>query len=179
MLVGYGAAMVLLVGYTEVEFYYLLAYFIFRNVFVNHIMRRWEKVVANPPALPGWGVAYYVGYALSYMPVCGVGGKLVVSKSFMSYIYALTNTNLYGLSNPLYPSSTPPTTSLTTNFTFSGYIYWLAGVLIWVAMTFSQRYNKHMPSLYDLCHYLVGLQLFYIGLACGLSTLNLTLYAHI
>lgn len=41
LLIGYGVGMVLNTGYTEVEFYYLLAYFIFRNVFVNYIMRRW------------------------------------------------------------------------------------------------------------------------------------------
>jgi len=40
-ILGYGVGMILLVGYTEVEFYYLLAYFIFRNIFVNHIMRKW------------------------------------------------------------------------------------------------------------------------------------------
>jgi len=142
-------------------------------------MRKWEKVVANPPALPGWGVAYYLGYALSYMPVCGVGGMLVVSKSFMSYIYALTATNLYGIANPLYPSSSAPTSTLSTNFTFNGNIYWLAGVLIWIAMTFSQSYNKHSPSFYDICYYLVGLQIFFIGLACSLSTMTLTTSAHI
>lgn len=113
------------------------------------------------------------------MPVCGVAGKLVVAKSFISYIYARTATSLYGTANPLYPSTTAPTSTLGTNFTFSGSIYWLAGVLIWIAFTFSQRYNKHMPSFYDLCYYLVGLQLFYIGLACALSTMNLTLFAHI
>jgi hypothetical protein len=41
LLLGYGVGMILLVGYTEVEFYYLLAYFIFRNIFVNYIMRHW------------------------------------------------------------------------------------------------------------------------------------------
>ena len=36
--------MIMLTGYTEVEFYYLIAYFIFRNIFVNYIMRQWEKI---------------------------------------------------------------------------------------------------------------------------------------
>jgi hypothetical protein len=40
-LLGYGVGTVLIVGYTEVEFYYLLGYFIFRNVFVNYVMRGW------------------------------------------------------------------------------------------------------------------------------------------
>ena len=140
LMVGYGAGMILLVGYTEVEFYYLIAYFIFRNVFVNHIMRRWERVVANPSALPGWGIAYYLGFALSFIPVIGLGGKLAIAKGFRSYIFAQTTTFLYSIPNPLYSSSTPPTSSLSTNFSFNGKIYWLSGVLIWLAMTFSQRY---------------------------------------
>jgi hypothetical protein len=142
-------------------------------------MRRWENVVSNPPALPGWGIAYYLGYALSYLPVMGIAGKLVVAKSFMSYIYALTTTALYGVANPLYPSTTAPTTTLTTNFSFNGNIYWLSGLLIWIAMTFSQRYNRKTPSLYDCLYYLAGLQLFFIGLACGLSSVYMGKLAHI
>ena len=179
LMIGYAAGMIMLVGYTEVEFYYLIGYFIFRNVFVNYIMRRWEMVVANPPALPGWGLAYYIGYGLSFIPVVGLGGKLVIAKSFRSYIYALTGTSLYGLSNPLYPSKIAPTSSLSTNFSFDGNIFWLAGLLIWIAFTFSQRYNKHKPSLYDFFYYLLGLQLFYIGIGAALSMGTLTSSAHI
>lgn len=176
-LIGYGVGYVLLCGYTEVEFYYLIGYFIFRNVFVNHVMRKWERVVANPPALPGWGVAYYVGYALSFMPVIGVG-KLVVAKSFMSYIYARSDTILYSAYNPLYPSSTPPSSgSISTNFSFGGNIYWLSGILIWLATTFSQRYDRKSPKAYDFFYYFVGIQLFYIGIACSLSCYVLAQYA--
>lgn len=173
LMIGYGAGMVLNCGYTEVEFYYLIGYFIFRNVFVNHIMRRWEVVVSNPPALPAWGIAYYLGYALSFIPVIGVG-KLVISKSFMSYIYALTPPPLYGSSNPLYPSSTAPTVSLTTNVTMGGKMFWLGGLLIWLAMTLSQRYGKRWPLPYDFFYYLLGIQLFFLGLGCSLSNATLT-----
>jgi hypothetical protein len=41
LMIGYGVGMILIVGYTEVEFYYLLGYFIFKNIFVNWIMRNW------------------------------------------------------------------------------------------------------------------------------------------
>ena len=179
MMIGYGAGMIMLVGYTEVEFYYLIAYFIFRNVFVNHIMRRWEKVVANPSALPGWGIAYYLGYALSFMPVIGLGGKLAISKSFRSYIFAKTTTALYSVSNPLYPSKTPPTSSLTTNFSFDGNIYWLSGLLIWLAMTLTQRYERKYPKIYDFFYYVLGVQLFYIGIASALSIGTLSSSAYI
>jgi len=135
-------------------------------------------VVANPPALPGWGIAYYLGYLLSFMPVIGVG-KLVVAKSFLSYIYALTPTILYAMYNPLYASSSPPTNSLSINLSFGGNIFWLAGALIWLGMTFSQRYERHIPRVYEWFYYLVGIQLFYIGIACSLSVLELSLNAHL
>lgn len=168
LLLGYGVGMIMLAGYTEVEFYYLIAYFIFRNIFVNHIMRGWEKVVANPPALPGWIACYYVSYAISFLPVIGVG-KIVVARSFSSYIFAFASTILYGSSNPLYPSSTAPTASLSTNLTLSGNIYWLAALIIWVGLTFSQRYDRTKPTLYDLFSYLIGIHLFYLGITCSLS----------
>lgn len=132
-------------------------------------MRRWEVVVSNPPALPFWGVVYYFAYALSFIPIIGVG-KLVISKSFMTYIYARTPPALYSSYNPLYPSSTPPTVSVTTNWEFGGSIYWLAGLLIWIAMTFSQRYCKRWPSVYDFFYYVLGIYLFFLGMGCALST---------
>ena len=179
MLLGYGAGMILIVGYTEVEFYYLLGYFIFRNVFVNHIVRKWERVVANPPALPGWGIIYYVSYGLSFIPVVGVG-KLVVAKSFMSFIFSKTSTILYGMYNPLYPYSSAPTASLPNlNTSISGNIFWLSGLIIWLGMTFSQRYDRKSPRVYDFFYYLLGIYLFYLGIACSLSLYNLTLYAHL
>jgi maltoporin len=110
--------------------------------------------------------------------VVGIG-KLVVAKSFMSYIFALTPTLLYGSYNPLYPSTSPPTSSLpNTNSSIAGNIYWLAGAIIWVGMTFSQRYDRKMPQLYDFFYYLVGIHLFYIGIASSLSLYNLTYYGH-
>jgi len=178
MLIGYGAGMILIVGYTEVEFYYLIGYFIFRNVFVNHIMRKWERVVANPPALPGWGIIYYVSYGLSFIPVIGVG-KVVIAKSFMSYIFAYTSTLLYGTYNPLYPSSSPPSTALPNlNVTMGGNIFWLSGLIIWLGMTLSQRYDRKSPRFYDFFYYLLGIYLFYIGIACSLSLATLTASGH-
>jgi hypothetical protein len=103
-------------------------------------MRKWEKVVSNPPALPGWGIIYYVSYGLSFIPVVGVG-KVIIARSFMSYIFANTSTLLYGSYNPLYPTSSPPTAALpSVNTSLGGNIFWLAGLIIWVGMTFSQRY---------------------------------------
>jgi hypothetical protein len=41
MQLGYFAGMTMLVGVTEVEFYYLVAYLLFRNFFVNRVMWDW------------------------------------------------------------------------------------------------------------------------------------------
>ena len=125
-------------------------------------------MVSNPPALPGWGILYFVSYAISFLPIIGVG-KVVISKSLSSYIFALTPTLLYGSSNPLYPYKNAPTSALTTNLLFDGNIYWLAGLIIWVGLTFSQRYNKTKPQLYDFIYYLLGIYLFYLGISSSLS----------
>ncbi len=131
-------------------------------------MRHWEKVVSNPPALPGWIISYYVSYALSYLPIIGIG-KIVVAKSFSSYMFALASTVLYGSANPLYPSTTAPTASLSTNITMSGNIFWLGAAIIWIAITFTQKYDMHKPTGYDVFYYLFGIHLFYLGIACSLS----------
>lgn len=158
------------------EFYYLIAYFIFRNIFVNYVMRRWEKVVSNPAALPGWGICYYVSYGLSYLPIIGVG-SITISKSFSSYLFARTSTLLYPTANPLYPYSSAPTAVLGPNISFNGSIFWLAGLIIWIALTFSQRYPKSRPTIYDLFYYLFGIHLFYLGISCSLSLYPLYTYS--
>ena len=83
LLLGYFVGMNLLVGVTEVEFYYLVAYMLFRNFFSNWIMWKWEGVVNNPPCLPVWIAAYYLSYAFNFLPIIDLG-KLIVSKSFYS-----------------------------------------------------------------------------------------------
>lgn len=178
LMIGYGVGMILIIGYTEVEFYYLIGYFIFKNIFVNWIVRNWEQVVSNPPCLPGWGILYYVSYGLSFIPIIGVG-KLVIAKSFMSYIFAKTSTILYTYSNPLYPSNTFSATSLTFNSSLNGNIYWLSGVIIWVAMTFTQRYDRKKPNLYDFFYALCGIHLFYMGIASSLSLYVLASFANL
>jgi hypothetical protein len=57
-------------------------------------MRQWEKVVWNPPALPGWIMAYYISFALNFLPIIGVG-KIIVSKSFSSLMFATSQQLLY------------------------------------------------------------------------------------
>lgn len=97
-LVGYGVGMILIINYTEVEFYYILGYFIFRNVFFNWVVWKFDKVVNNPAALPGWGLIYYASFLLNYVPVIGIG-KIVVSNSYFTMQYSKATTILYGIYN--------------------------------------------------------------------------------
>ena len=98
----------------------------------------------------------------------------------MSYIFALTSTLLYGSYNPLYPYTVAPTASLPNlNISMGGNIYWLSGLIIWLGMTFSQRYQRKNPRLYDLFYYLFGIYLFYIGIASSLSVAELTSCCHL
>lgn len=137
----------MLIGYTEVEFYYLCAYLIFRNVFTNWVMWRWDNIVKLPPVLPGWIVPYYFSYALLFIPFGGVG-NIVTSVGYYSLILVNTPTLLY-----IFPSSLYPTNGFTTgnladfsmNTSFNGKVFWVAALVIWIATTFSQRYSKKMP----------------------------------
>jgi hypothetical protein len=138
-------------------------------------MRKWDRVVCNPPALPGWLICYYASYLLNYLPVIGVG-KYVVGKSYFSLVFSGTSTILYPLANPLYPSTTF-TASTSLNSSFSGNIYWLAAGIIWIGITFSQRYEKRKPNWMDLFYNLFGIHLFYLGIACGLQSYNLAVNA--
>ena len=51
----------------------------------------------------------------------------------------------------------------------------IAAAIIWVGTTFSQRYSKKMPEIvYSIVYNLVGIYLFYLGLAAGISAPSLT-----
>lgn len=113
LLIGYEVGFILLIGYTEVEFYYLLAYLIFRNIFTNWVMWRWDNVLKLPPVLPGWGLVYYFSYALMFIPFSGIG-NIIIGTGYYSLILINTSTILYGIPSSLYPSDTfTPTANLT------------------------------------------------------------------
>lgn len=133
-------------------------------------MRRWERVICLPPCLPGWGLVYYLSYLLNYLPVVAVG-KLVVSVGYWSPLFSQVTPYIYIYPNPLYPYTTANVYTLANmsmNLLFGGSLYWLTGIIIWVAMTFSQKYERRKPNWMELFYYLVGIQLFYWGITCSL-----------
>ena len=55
------------------------------------------------------------------------------------------------------------------NRSLQGQIYWVSGIVIWVASTLSQKYSKEKPSPYNFFYYMIGVYFFYIGLMSALN----------
>jgi hypothetical protein len=177
LLIGYEIGFILLIGYTEVEFYYLLSYLIFRNIFTNWVMWKWDHVTKIPPLMPGWILPYYFSYALMFLPFAGIG-NVIISTGYYSFIVPNTGTLLYGLPSSLYPSdpiNTADFTDFKMNMNLQGNVFKIAAAVIWLGTTFTQRYSKKMPEIfYSIVYNMLGIYLFYLGLAAGLSTPTLT-----
>jgi hypothetical protein len=110
-------------------------------------MWKWENVLNLPAALPGWILLYYFSYVLLFLPFSGVG-NVITSIGYYSFLLVGTLTQLYAYSNPLYPSATftpPATLNFSLNTSFAGNIFCIAGAIIWIGLTFSQKYSKKMP----------------------------------
>lgn len=178
LLVGYEVGFILLIGYTEVEFYYLISYLIFRNIFSNWVMWKWDSVTKIPALMPGWVALYYFSYALMFLPFSGIG-NVIIGTGYYSIILTNTNTLLYNIPSSLYPSDlftpSPTFTDFEMNMGFKGDIFKIAAAIIWVGSTFTQRYSKKMPEIvYSIVYNLFGIYLFYLGLAAGISAPSLT-----
>lgn len=177
-LLGYLVGITMLASVTEVEFYYLVGYMLFRNFFTNWVMWRWEGVVNNPPCLPGWGILYYLSYIFNFLPVIGVG-PLVISRSFSSQQFSQSCLLLYYYPNSQYPYSTVTPTpkasdgSYSYNYTLLGFIFWPAALIIWTVSTFSQQYPRRKPTFFDFFYCLIGIYMFYLGISGGLQLLTL------
>lgn len=148
LLIGYEVGFILLIGYTEVQFYYLCSYLIFRNIFANWVMWNWDNVVKLPPLVAGWVLPYYFSYILMFIPFSGIG-NIVLGHGYYSIILVNTNTVLYNVPSSLYPFDqfTPSSNPLDyeLNLSLKGNIFKIAAGIIWLATTFSQRYSKKMP----------------------------------
>ena len=136
-------------------------------------MYKWENVVNNPPCLPGWGIMYYISYLLNFLPVIGIG-KLVISKSFLSQQFSQSCLLVSYYSNNSEPYSTQtPSPSSGFNLTFIGFMFWPAALIIWAISTFTQKYPRRKPTLFDLFYNLGGIYMFYLGISGGLQLIPL------
>jgi hypothetical protein len=171
-ILGYLAGITLLASVTEVEFYYLVGYMLFRNFFTNWVMYRWDNIVNNPPCLPGWGILYCLSYILNFLPVIGLG-KLVISKSFLSQQFSQSCLLLSYYPSKIYPYNTSTPAISSFNFKFVGYIFWVAALIIWVISTATQKYPRRKPNFFDLFYNLAGIYMFYLGISAGLQLLTL------
>lgn len=169
-MLGYFVGMTVLVGITEVEFYYLLAYLFFRNFFVNWVMWRWEHIVNMNSVLPGWLLPYYLSYLLNFVPLVGLG-QLTISAGFKSAQFSEACLLLYYIPSSLFFYDNPSNTSVGTdiNYQLLGYIFWPGALMIWAFSTFSQTYPRMKPSAFDFFYMLIGIYLFYIGLSAALQ----------
>ena len=132
---GYFVGMTLLVGVTEVEFYYLVAYMLFRNFFTNWVMYKWEDTINVHPCLPVWIVPYYLSYAFSFLPFTYLA-KVAVSRSFFSQEFSQACMILFYYPTSEYPYNTT-TPANSYNPKMRGFIFWVGAAVIWAVATFS------------------------------------------
>ena len=153
---------------------------IFRNFFTNRVMWDWEKIVNNPACLSGWPLYYYLSYLLNTSFVIGLG-RLVISKSFFTQNLAMVPPILYSIQSSLYThSSAVPADDIgaySYNYSLQGQIYWVSGIVIWVASTLSQKYSREKPTAYNFFYYMIGVYFFCIGLMSALNILEEGRYA--
>jgi hypothetical protein len=141
-------------------------------------MWKWDRVTKIPPVMPGWALAYYFSYAVMFLPFSGIG-NIIIGTGYYSFILVNTKTLLYNIPSSLYPSdlfNTPSTlTDFEMNMAFKGMIFKISAGIIWIGSTFTQRYSKKMPEIvYSILYNMLGIYLFYLGLAAGISAPSLT-----
>jgi hypothetical protein len=89
---------------------------------------------------------------------------LVISSSFSSQLFAFT-CGFFNFSNsPIGADSVQE-----INFNFNGYIYWQGALIIWGISTFSQKYPRRKPTIFDFFYCMAGIYLFYLGISSGLQ----------
>jgi hypothetical protein len=86
---GYAVGHLVLFSPEDVEFYFLVGYFVVRNLSFNWIHQRVQKYVIVPCSQPAWIIIYLVSLCINFIPFVGFG-KLVVSRSFYSQMLQLT-----------------------------------------------------------------------------------------
>ena len=167
LILGYFVGINLLVGVTEVEFYYLAFYLVFRNFFTHWVMRRWEGVTNVPPCLWAWPLPYYLSYAFNFLPIIELG-NFIVSKSFYSqeFSQACMILSFYPTSEYPYNSTTP---AMSYNPKLRGFVFWVGAAVVWALSTFSQKYPRRKPTPLDLAYNVFGIYLFYVGISAGLE----------
>ena len=165
---GYAIGHVILFSPGDVEFYYLVTYFVIRNFSFNWIVQRVQKYVINPCPLPGWIMVYLVSLCLNFIPFTGVG-RLVVSKSFYSQILQLTlpiQSYIPPSSYYAYELSRLPQIQ-TFNTELNSNIQIVSVFIIWILLTITQKYHISKVEFKEVFFYVFGIYLFYFGLVTG------------
>ena len=167
LLQGYRVGIILLANFSEVEFYYMLFFMVFRNIFFNFVVKKSKSDRMNV-SMTGWIFAFYAGYVLNFYPVCGIM-NIVVSKYYSAYLHWIYPT-LYN-TNPYVSSLSFPITGI--NIFFKGNIAWFSPLMLWAGSTFTQKYHLYKFNWKLLFYNFLGIFLFYEGLVSALAIVTL------
>lgn len=172
---GYRVGIMLLISYYEVEFYYILGFCMLRNLFLSYVLEVHHTANFNTATIV-WVLAYYVNYFFSFNPLIGVN-RTIISVNYTNYQATNTDTVLYGLYNTAYPSSTSYSDTATgtnnMNLGFSGTVWFVVALIIWVGETFTTRYRLVKIDWKFPIFCLFGVMLFFVGISSALNIATL------
>lgn len=162
---GYRVGILCRLSFAETDFYYQIAWIMFRNVLFSWVTNNQHLNRVNLSHL-GWIVAYYISIFFNFLPICGVS-NVITSNSYSASIslfspYLLPN-------NPYTTTITSSATLLPTNLSMLGNIQWYGPLIIWGIDTFTQRYKLYEFNWKLIIYNLFGIYLFYLGLISGLG----------
>ncbi len=167
---GYAVGHLVLFSPEDVEFYFLVGYFVVRNLSFNWIHQRLQKYVIVPCSQPAWIIIYLVSLCTNFIPFVGFG-KLVVSRSFYSQMLQLTlpiqsymlATDYYAYEDSSMPQFSTFNPGLKSNIQISTVF------IVWVLMSVTQKYHVTAVEFKEIFFYIFGIYMFYFGLATGLQ----------
>jgi hypothetical protein len=116
---------------------------------------------------------YFISYILNFVPLIGIG-PLIISSSYISQQFSTACLLLSDSAIDKGKISKTPSNlysqgqSLNIN-PLVGCISWGASVIIWGISTFSQKYPRRKPTVFDFFYNLAGIYMFYIGISSGLE----------
>ena len=169
---GYRVGILSRLSFAETDFYYQIAWIMFRNVLFSWVTNNQHLNRVNL-SNTGWILAYYISVFFNFLPVCGIS-NITTSKYYSASISLFVPYLLPY--NPYYSTITSATTVEPVNLTFAGNIQWYGPLIIWAIDTFTQRYRLYEFNWKLVVYNMFGIYLFYLGLISGLGIYELYYY---
>ena len=124
---GYRVGILCRLSFSETDFYYQIAWIMFRNVLFSWITDNQHLNRVNL-SNPGWILAYYISIFFNFIPVAGIS-NIITSKYYSSTISLFLPYLLPY--NPFYSPYTSSSSLTRVNLSFSGNIQWYGPLIIW------------------------------------------------